>query len=305
MTPLSRWIAATASCVALASCATARGSATQRAANGEAYRLVWSDEFDGSGPVDSASWGFERGFVRNQELQWYQPENAARRNGFLVIEGRREHKPNPRYVAPGAASSATPDRRAWANREFIEYTSASMNTRGKHAWRYGRFEIRAKIDVRTGSWPAFWTLGTVGPWPANGEIDIMEFYDDTLLFNVAWGGANGARWNSVKMRRDRLPADWADRFHVWRMDWDEQSIKLYLDDSLMNTQDLSATVNVPRPGAPSNPFHEPAYILVNQAMGGQHGGDPAKSELPLRYEVDWVRVYQTESQTSRSRGQSR
>jgi beta-glucanase (GH16 family) len=218
----------------------------------------------------------------------------------LVIEGRREHKPNPRYVAPRADStSATPIRRGWANRELIEYTSSSINTRGKHAWRYGRFEMRAKIDVRTGSWPAFWMLGTRGSWPANGEIDIMEFYDDTLLFNVAWGGATGAMWKSVKMRRDRLPADWAERFHVWRMDWDERSIKLYLDDTLMNTQDISAPLNAPRPGAPANPFHEPAYILVNQAMGGQHGGDPAKSVLPLRYEVDYVRVYQTESQRGR------
>jgi beta-glucanase (GH16 family) len=301
MTSFFRSILAATSCVALSSCATAHGrvgGSTSRAANGEPYHLVWSDEFDGSGPVDTASWGFERGFVRNQELQWYQPENAIRRDGMLVIEGRRERKPNPRYVAPGADSTATPrDRRAWANRELIEYTSSSINTRGKHAWRYGRFEMRAKIDVRTGSWPAFWTLGTNGPWPSNGEIDIMEFYDDTLLFNVAWGGTNGAKWNSVKMRRDRLPAGWADQFHVWRMDWDEQSIKLYLDDSLMNTQDLSATINVPRPGAPSNPFHEPAYILVNQAMGGQHGGDPGKSELPLRYEVDYVRVWQTESQS--------
>jgi beta-glucanase (GH16 family) len=274
------------------------GNTTQRAANGEPYKLVWSDEFDGDGPVDPSNWGFENGFVRNQELQWYQPENAVRQHGILVIEGRREHKPNPRYVAPTTdAAAATPtNRRGWANRELIEYTSSSINTRGKHAWLYGRFEMRAKIDVRTGSWPAFWTLGTRGPWPANGEVDIMEYYDDTLLFNVAWGGENGAKWNSVKVRRDRMPADWADRYHVWRMDWDERSLKLYLDDTLMNSQDLTATTNVPRPGAPPNPFHEPAYILVNQAMGGQHGGDPAKSALPLRYEVDYVRVYQTAAQ---------
>ena len=300
MTSLSCWIIATASCVALASCASAHGgrggAASERAANGERYRLVWSDEFDGDGPVDTTSWGFEAGFVRNQELQWYQRENAVRRNGVLVIEGRREQKPNPRYVAPSTDSAAAPVRRGWTNRERIEYTSSSINTRGKHAWRYGRFEMRAKIDVRSGSWPAFWTLGTRGPWPANGEIDIMEFYDDTLLFNVAWGGANRAVWNSVKVRRDRMPADWAEHFHVWRMDWDERSIKLFLDDSLMNSQDLTATINTPRDGAPSNPFHEPAYILVNQAMGGQHGGDPAKSALPLRYEVDYVRVYQTASQ---------
>jgi beta-glucanase (GH16 family) len=282
-----------------------------RAPNGEPYTLVWSDEFTGDGPLDPAHWSFENGFVRNQELQWYQPENAARVNGMLVIEGRRERKPNPRYVAPSSASAATanPARRAWANREFIDYTSASVNTRGKHAWVYGRFEIRARIDVRTGSWPAFWTLGARGPWPANGEIDIMEFYDDTLLFNVAWGGATGAKWNSKKVRRDHFPADWATKFHVWRMDWDEHAIRLFLDDSLMNEQDLSQTINAPRSGsggatpAMENPFHGPAYILINQAMGGQHGGDPAKSALPLRYEVDWVRVYQTPGQIAATRRQ--
>jgi beta-glucanase (GH16 family) len=284
-------------------------SSELRAADGEPYHLVWSDEFTGDGPLDPAHWGYETGFVRNQELQWYQPENAVRVNGVLVIEGRREHKPNPRYVAPSATTTASPlaSRRAWANREFIDYTSASVNTRGKHAWRYGRFEMRARIDVRRGSWPAFWTLGTHGPWPANGEIDIMEFYDDTLLFNVAWGGANGAVWNSVKVRRDRLPAGWADRFHVWRMDWDEHAIRLFLDDSLMNTQDLGRTINAPRSGAPGanpameNPFHGPAYLLVNQAIGGQHGGDPATTRLPLRYEVDYVRVYQTAAQMEATR----
>jgi len=283
----------------LVASACARPAAAPKGPNGEPYTLVWSDEFTGDGPLDPAHWSFENGFVRNQELQWYQPENATRVNGMLVIEGRREHKPNPRYVAPSAAtaSSANTARRGWANREFIDYTSASVNTRGKHAWVYGRFEIRARIDVRTGSWPAFWTLGARGPWPANGEIDIMEFYDDTLLFNVAWGGANGARWNSKKVRLDRFAADWATKFHIWRMDWDERAIRLFLDDSLMNEQDLTQTVNAPRSGfggaAPvmENPFHGPAYILINQAIGGQHGGDPANTQLPLRYEVDWVRVF--------------
>jgi beta-glucanase (GH16 family) len=281
------------------------------APNGEAYQLVWSDEFTGDGPLDPAHWGYETGFVRNQELQWYQPENARRVNGMLVIEGRREHKPNPRYVSsssPDTAAIARANRRAWANREFIDYTSASVNTRGKHEWRYGRFEIRARIDVRTGSWPAFWTLGTHAPWPRNGEIDIMEFYDDTLLFNVAWAGGKGIVWNSKKVRRDLFPADWATKFHVWRMDWDERAIHLFLDDSLMNEQDLSRTINAPQgSAAPDDPFHtNPVYILVNLAMGGQHGGNPAKSDLPLRYEVDWVRVWQTPSQraASSSRGQT-
>ena len=137
----------------------------------DGYRLVWHDEFNKDGPLNPADWGSEQGFVRNEELQWYQPENVVCKDGFLVIEARKESKPNPRYVAPGTSSGGG---RAWQNRPTIEVTSASITTRGKHSWLYGRFEIRAKIDTRSGSWPAFWTLGTQGRWPASGEIDIME-----------------------------------------------------------------------------------------------------------------------------------
>src|SRR5262245_19179603 len=96
------------------------------------YQLVWADEFAKDGPLDSKDWRFEQGFVRNQELQWYQTENGVCKEGLLVIEARREKRPNPRYV---------PGSQAWqTNREFIEYTSASVNTRGTHGWLYGRFE---------------------------------------------------------------------------------------------------------------------------------------------------------------------
>ena len=63
------------------------------------WKLVWSDEFNTNGPPDPANWNYERGFVRNQELQWYQPENAFCTNGLLVIEARREHKHNPQFDA--------------------------------------------------------------------------------------------------------------------------------------------------------------------------------------------------------------
>ena len=105
----------------------------------------------------------------------------------------------------------------------------------------------------------------------------MEFYDDTLLFNVAWGGGTrGATWNSVKVSARPLPRRLGrTQFHVWRMDWDERAIRLYhATTRSMNTQDLSKTINAPRSGfggaapAMENPFHGPAYILINQAIGG-------------------------------------
>src|ERR1022692_4919270 len=148
------------------------------AASSPAYELVWADEFDRDGAPDPANWTFEHGFVRNQELQWYQPENARVAGGQLVIEGRRERNANPNLD-----SGSTDWKR---QREFAEYTSASLTTRGLHSWQYGRFEMRARIDTRLGRWPAFWTLGISGGWPRNGEIDIMEFYRGLLLANVAW-----------------------------------------------------------------------------------------------------------------------
>src|SRR5262249_32017728 len=72
-----------------------------------AYRLVWSDEFNKDGPLNDADWGYEIGFVRNQELQWYQRENAVCKDGDLVIEARRESRPNPRYVPPATSPPTT------------------------------------------------------------------------------------------------------------------------------------------------------------------------------------------------------
>src|SRR5438552_1518105 len=209
------------------------------------YRLVWSDEFNTDGPLNPNHWRYENGFVRNQELQWYQPDNAMCKDGCLIIEARREHRPNLRYVPTSQPAS---DPQAWRNRETIEYTSASVNTRGRHEWLYGRFEIRATIDVRSGSWPAFWTLGTKGPWPANGEVDIMEYYDNVVLANIAWAGApsppeRSATWNTKRIPLSSFPKNWSDEFHIWRMDWTPDSIKLFIDDALVNSQDLAETLN--------------------------------------------------------------
>ena len=270
----------------------------------EDYQLVWSDEFNKDGPLNPDDWRFENGFVRNLELQWYQPDNATCKEGCLVIEARKESRANPRYCAPTTATTRrADDPQAWRNRETIEYTSASINTRGKHEFLYGRFEIRAKIDVQPGSWPAFWTLGMQGPWPACGEIDIMEYYDNTTLANIAWAPATGApaTWNAKRTPLSTNANDWADQFHTWRMDWDADSIKLYLDDVLANSQDLAKTVNHdPTHGAAANPFHTPQYILLNQAIGGTRGGDPSNTQFPIRYVIDYVRVWQTPSQRAAS-----
>jgi beta-glucanase (GH16 family) len=249
----------------------------------DGYVLAWSDEFDVDGAPNPKNWNFETGFVRNQELQWYQAANASVTGGLLVIEARREQVANPNYAATGAD---------WkTQRQYADYTSASMTTSGLHTFLYGRFEMRARINTDKGMWPAFWTVGATGEWPSGGEIDIMEFYNGNILANVAWGTSTRwvAQWDSVaKAVTSFGDAQWSSKFHVWRMDWDNQNIVLSVDDYQMNTTSLATAVN---PDGTS-PFTKDQYIIVNLAIGGQNGGDPSTTTFPARYELDYVRVFQ-------------
>jgi len=251
-------------------------------------QLIWNDEFNKNGRPDSTNWKYENGFVRNQELQWYQADNAYCKNGLLIIEGRKEKRPNPNY-----RDSSTNWKQ---NRPNIEYTSSSLKTQGLREFQFGRFEIRARIDTSKGSWPAIWTLGIKGGWPLNGEVDIMEFYrirdTATILANLAWGKnetGNGPIWHSSRLWPAYFMDDnphWPRQFHTWRMDWEKEFITLYLDDKVITHVPLSITIN---PDG-SNPFLQQHYLLLNLALGA-NGGNPANSKFPITYEVDYVRYY--------------
>ncbi len=250
------------------------------------YVLAWADEFEQDGRPNPKNWTYEHGFVRNRELQWYQPENTFCEGGRLIIEGRREQKRNPHFQ---------PDSQSWKkSRKFAEYTSACLTTKGLHSWQFGRFEVKARIRAEEGLWPAIWFLGVDGRWPYNGEIDLMEYYDGKILANACWGSEekNEPVWDSSRTPVESFgDPDWDEKFHTWRMDWDPASIKLYLDGQLLNTIDLTQTLN-PDGQAPINPFHQPHYLLINLAIGGTQGGDPSKAEFPTRYEIEYVRVFQ-------------
>ena len=260
------------------------------------YQLVWSDEFDVEGKP-SDDWTYEHGFVRNEELQWYQSQNAYVKDGCLVIEGRRERFPNPYYVAGS---------RDWrTNREFVDYTSSCLTTRLSHQFLYGRVEVRAKIPTATGAWPAIWLLGNKWDWPQNGEIDMMEYYikygAPGILANACWGGTKryDGQWDEgyvAVSQFEKKDPHWTEKFHVWRLDWTPKYLKIYVDGKLINTIELRKTRNQGWQGNRLNPFKSDEedfglYLILNLALG-RHGGTPDNARYPIHYYVDYVRVYQ-------------
>lgn len=251
-----------------------------------AWRLVWSDEFDYEGLPDPARWTYEEGFVRNEEAQYYtraRKENARVENGMLVIEGRREPFPNPRY-REGAKN--------WQQqRKSASYTAASVTTEGKSAWRYGRIEVRAKLPQGLGVWPAIWMLGAnhrdIG-WPRCGEIDIMEFvgHDPRLIHGNAHYYAEGAHRSDHGKLKTEAPYD---DFHVYAIEWDENRLAFFFDETRYHVVTLDQAGE-----GPDNPFRKPQYLLINLALGGTWGREIDDSIFPQKYLVDYVRVYEEE-----------
>lgn len=238
--------------------------------------LVWSDEFDYTGLPDPAKWGYEEGFVRNKEPQYYtvgRKENARVENGCLVIEARKEQ-----FIK---------------GKDTAAYTSASVITMNKAEFKYGHIEFKAKFDAKQGMWPAFWMLGVNrGPvkWPACGEVDFLEYYRGDLHANSVHQGEDGQQvWNGKATKVEDLGGpDWDKEFHIYTVDWDEKHIAIYVDDVLLNDIPITETINHPMG---NNPFHEKFYFLINLALG--HSGEIVPDEnLSSKYYVDYIRVYQ-------------
>lgn len=264
------------------------------------YTLLWHDEFNGTGAPNSEMWRFEEGFVRNEEDQWYKSDNAEMKDNALVITAKKEQVKNNNYN-PGATGG-----NAWKQtREYAEYTSACVVATDKYAFKYGKLIVRAKIPIEQGGWPAIWSTGNWYEWPLGGEIDILEFYRNKIHANLCWGGTSrwSGSWNSNSKDITEFTskdAKWAEKYHVWTMDWDKDYIKIYLDGELMNETDLSTTTNKGDHGAGSggdiNPFSNDMEgfgqnVMLNLAIGGNNGR-PIEATFPLEYRVDYVRVYQ-------------
>jgi len=238
--------------------------------------LVWADEFNTGSMIDTGNWTYETGYVRNNEIQYYtvaRAENCRIEDGFLIITGREDTPPYP--TATGAA----------------HITSASITTKGKHAWQHGYFEIRAKVPTGQGPWAAFWAKGDNQnrgvPWPACGEIDIMEYAAQTpvMIQNLIYGST----YNDYQQQTLKINRDFSDNYHIYSLKWTAKQMTFAIDHIVTHTVNLD---DLPFPEI----FKQPFFILLNLALGTADGstigGRLDKNCLPAEFRVDYIRVYQ-------------
>lgn len=237
------------------------------------YTLVWSDEFT-AGNLDPAIWNQEvgngTGGWGNHELEYYTNslKNSFLSNGNLIIEARQESILG------------------------YNYSSARLTTQNKKSFKFGRIDIRAKLPVAKGMWPALWMLGTnitsVG-WPTCGEIDIMELVGSApsnVKATMHWKDGTG---NHTSKGADYTlsSGNFSQEFHVFSMVWEKDSIKCYVDDH------LTTTVTSTDAGADNYPFNADQFFIFNVATGGDWPGPPdGSTPFPQRMFVDYVRVFQ-------------
>jgi len=255
------------------------------------WKLVWADEFNEPGLPNPAKWDYETGFIRNNEQQYYtraRRENARVEDGVLIIEARKEQWKNPAY---DPAAQGRGRGRGGRGREFAEYTSASLTTRGKASWTYGRIEVRAKLPAGRGTWPAIWTLGTnqrqVG-WPACGEIDIMEFVG--FEPGVVHANIHTKKYNHVLKtgKGDKIRIDDAsEAFHVYAVQWEPDRLDFFVDGRQYFTFRNEGT------GPDAWPYDQAQFLILNLAIGGSWGGQKRidDSIFPQQFCLDYVRVY--------------
>jgi len=249
--------------------------------------LVWNDEFDYEGAPSSTKWHLQTlpifgGGWANEELQHYtdRQANATVSDGTLKIIARKES-----YTFENSTK---------------EYTSARLNS--KYDFKYGRVDVRAKLPLQAGAWPAIWTLGsninerggvfqvTKGEvsWPECGEIDIMEkrgWETDRVLGTFHWKDDNSG--NPASYGLDKTIDGIGSEFHLYSLIWEDGILQIYVDNE-----------RVVQIGNSQTEFKNPHYILLNVAVGGRLG-IPDGSEMPSSFsqatmEVDYVRIYQAQ-----------
>lgn len=221
---------------------------------------IFEDQFDGNG-IDNSVWQVTNNDngVNNEE-QFYHPNQVSVSGGDLSLIAERD--PNWTYGK--------------------NYNSGQVRT--WQEWSHGRFEARAKLPNGQGMWPAIWLLPRNSPWPAGGEIDIMEARGDqpyTMSSALHWGWDNNSR--QYRSETYESGANFQQGYHDYAVEWEVGVVRFYVDG--VNHM----TLYEPDVGIPETP----KSIILNLAVGGNYPGPPnGSTPFPSQFDIDYVRVWQ-------------
>ncbi len=232
--------------------------------------LLFSDDFDVDGVPDSTRWFFERGYVRNGEIQYYTESNCRCKDGVLVIEASVDS-----VLVDGA---------------MCPVTSSSISSRLPARWRYGYAEVRARLPEGEGYNPAVVLMPaecTYGHWPRSGEIRLMERNASTP--GLVYFCYHSERFNHL-MGTERTHAvslpDTGDGFHTYAISWTRDRLIWYFDGrevySAERQKDSDWT---------SWPFDQDFYLNINLSVGGWRSDGTRPEPKPQRFEIDYVKIY--------------
>lgn len=252
-------------------------------------QLVWADEFNGSGAIDTSKWFHQTqlpagGSWFNGEIQHYtnRTDNSFVANGNLHIVAKKEN-----FTAQGRTKT---------------HTSARLNS--KFAFTYGRVEARAKLPTGIGTWPAIWTLGKninengaywdlqgfgTTSWPACGEIDIMEHWGDNQNFVQSAMHTPSSFGNTVNKGGQTIPTA-STAFHVYEVEWSPEKMVFSVDGRVHYTYNPSVK------NASTWPFNADQYLILNIAIQPIIQASFTQSSM----EIDYIRVYQLPNTTGLS-----
>lgn len=260
-------------------------------------KLLWSEEFNGKAgaALSTKNWNFDIGDGTesgipgwgNREREYYIP-SAIKQDGkgSAVIKATRMKvdpsgqttKENPYACYYGTA---------------CEWTSAKITTLGKVGFQYGRIEASIKMPKGAGMWPAFWMLGSdikAKPWPACGEIDIIEAKG--VNPKIAYGTVHGPGYSGgdgigglTAMKTFNYSG-----FNRYAIEWLPDQIKWLLNDKVF------FTLNKKDVGDKEWVFNKEFYLILNVAVGGQFTGDIDPDLKSGSLTVDWIRYYSLNGQ---------
>lgn len=244
--------------------------------------LVWADEFENDGALNSEKWFHQTKLPNgnswyNGEIQHYtdRTDNTYVEDGVMHLVAKKET-----YSNEGVTK---------------EYTSARLNS--KFAFTYGRVEVRAKLPTGVGTWPAIWLLGQnieetgaywdeegygTTPWPACGEIDIMEHWGHNQNYISSAMHTPSSHGGTINHGGQNISTA-STEFHTYSLDWYEDRMVFAVDGNVHYTYKPDTR------NADTWPFTENQYILLNTAIQPSiRNTDFTESTM----EIEYVRVYQ-------------